>query len=277
MRHISHSKLAILYTVLIVCIPIIIVDYNIILKLHSHVSIIISRYTHSITPVFHVIKLLFPFHHSHSSIEKLISTNTGRISSLNFNISMTHSKIEALLLLNFVIQALVKDKQASPTAVITPRGYIASLDTEFSFNFYCDVTGADGIRWIVDGLLSTRPEIRNRGVRESELIIVNATTGSLRRSISIERNITNQNTFIICQAESISSAGVSSEPVLFKIQGLLDAPSNLMLSEADNQHMRRLIWDEPFSLDITDIEPDISHYNVYYSLVNANKSHCMYL
>ena len=190
---------------------------------------------------------------------------------------MTHSKIEALLLLNFVILALVKDKHASPTAVITPRGYNASLYPESSFNFQCDVTGADGIRWVVDGLLSTRPDIRNRGIIENELIVVNAATGSFRGSISIERNITNKNTSIICQAESISSAGVSSEPVLFKIQGLLDAPSNLMLSEADNQHMRRLNWDGPFSLDITDIEPDISYYNVCYSysLVDAIKSQCV--
>ena len=188
---------------------------------------------------------------------------------------MPHSKIEVLFLLNFVMLALVKDKHANPTAVITPSGYNASLHPESSFNFQCDVTGADGIQWVVDGLLSTRPEIRNRGIREKELIVVNATTGSFRGSISIERNVTNKNTSIICQAESISSAGAISGPVLFRIQGLLDAPSNLMLSEADNQHMRRLSWDEPFSLDITDIEPDISHYNVCYSLVDAIKSQCV--
>ena len=165
--------------------------------------------------------------------------------------------------------------KAQPTAVVTPSSYNASLYPESSFIFQCDVTGADGIRWVVDGLLSVRPEIRNRGIIENELIVVDDTTGSLRRSISIERNVTNKNTSIICQAESISSAGVSSEPVLFKIQGLLDAPSNLMLSEADNQNMRRLSWDEPFSLDITDIEPDISHYKVCYSLVDAIKSQCV--
>jgi hypothetical protein len=69
---------------------------------------------------------------------------------------------------------------------------------------------------------------------------------------------------------------ITSEPVLFKIQGLLDAPSNLMLSEADNKHMRKLSWDKPFSLDITDVDPDIECYNVCYSLVNttAEKSQC---
>ena len=37
---------------------------------------------------------------------------------------------------------------------------------------------------------------------------------------------------------------------------------------------RRLGWDEPLSLDITDVEPDISHFKVCYSLVNAEKSRC---
>ena len=94
------------------------------------------------------------------------------------------------------------------------------------------------------------------------------------------RNITNKNTTIRCFSTAISSTGyvigVSSEPVLFKIQGLLDAPSNLVLLEAANQHMRRLKWDEPFSLDITDVDPDIKCDNVCYSLVNisAEKSQC---
>ena len=48
-----------------------------------------------------------------------------------------------------------------------------------------------------------------------------------------------------------------------------------MLSDANAQHMRRLTWDEPFSLDITDVEPDISHFEVCYSLVNTEKSRCI--
>ena len=79
----------------------------------------------------------------------------------------------------------------------------------------------------------------------------------------------NKNTSVICVADMILSADVISEPVLFRVQGLLDAPSNLMLSEADNQHMRRLTWDKPFSLDITDVDPDIECYNVCYRLVNV--------
>ena len=180
---------------------------------------------------------------------------------------MIHCKIEALLLL---FLALARDKcaQLSRSAVIIPRSYNASLDPEASFTFQCDVTGADSIQWIVDGLPSNRPEIRSRGISDGDLITVNATTGSFSRSISIERNAMNKNTSVICVADMILSADVISEPVLFRVQGLLDAPSNLMLSEADNQHMRRLTWDEPFSLDITDVDPDIECYNVCYRLVN---------
>ena len=103
-------------------------------------------------------------------------------------------------------------------------------------------------------------------------------TDSVRRSLSILRNVANNNTTIICLANVLlpTSRVITSDPVLFKVQGLLDAPSNLMLSEADNQRMRRLSWEEPFSLDITDVDPDIECYNVCYSLVNisAEKSQC---
>ena len=179
---------------------------------------------------------------------------------------MSHSKFEPFLLLLLV---LVRDKCAQPTAVITPRGYNASLDPEATFTFQCDVTGADNIWWVVDGLPSTRSEIQSRGISEGDLIIVNATTGSFRGSISIERNVMNKNTTIICVADMISSVHVPSEPVSFKVQGLIDETSNLMLSEGANQHVRRLSWDELFSLDITDVDPDIECYKVCYSLVNV--------
>ena len=131
------------------------------------------------------------------------------------------------------------------------------------------MTGADTIQWVVDGLPSTRLEIQSRGISEGDVVVVNATTGSFRGNLSIQRNDMNENTSVICIAGMTFSAGVLSEPILFRVQGLLDAPSNLILSEADNQHMRRLTWDEPFSLNITDVDPDIECYNVCYSLVNA--------
>ena len=181
------------------------------------------------------------------------------------------------VLLLAVLPIFVKETEcAETTAVITPGGYNASLDPEANFTFQCDVTGAEGVQWFVDGLHSARQDVRNRGISESAVIPIDDTTGSYKANITLAKNILNSNTTIICKAFIILSADVPSEPALFKIQGLLDAPSNLMLSEVDNQHMRRLSWDEPFFLDITDIEPDISHYNICYSLVNvtAQKSRC---
>ena len=171
---------------------------------------------------------------------------------------MADSKIEVLLLLLLV---LVKQKYAQQlTAVITPSGYNASLDPEVSFTFQCDAIGADSVQWTVDGLVSSRQDILDRGISESGIITIDESTGSLRRTLSIVRTNINNNTTIICLAFTVLPtgiiSGVSSEPALFKVQGLLEGPSNLMLSEADNQHVRRLTWDEPFSLDITDVDPD---------------------
>ena len=197
---------------------------------------------------------------------------------------MMGCKIEAVLLLLFL--EFVKQKCAQPTAVITPsQGYNASLDPDASFTFQCDVTGANGIQWLVDGSLVSRQDIRGRGISEGGFITIDEASGRLRSTLTIVRNTNNNNTTIICTATSISQTGgissVPSEPVLFKIQGLLDAPSNLILSEDDNQHgiMRRLSWVEPFSLDITDVNPDIKCYNVCYRLVSVpveadSKSQC---
>ena len=43
--------------------------------------------------------------------------------------------------------------------------------------------------------------------------------------------------------------------------GILDPPSNLTIVNQSASH-RRLFWEAPESLDITDIEPDISNYSV---------------
>ena len=120
----------------------------------------------------------------------------------------------------------------------------ASLDPEASFTFQCDVTGSDNIQWLLDGQPLATQENRGRGISQSTIITVDEATDSFRISLSILRNITNRNTTIVCQVIAVFSTGevrwAASDPVRFQIQGLLDALSNLMLSEADNQHMRRL-------------------------------------
>ena len=138
------------------------------------------------------------------------------------------------------------------------------------------MTGADDIQWIVDGVSSNRQEIIDRGILvENAVIIVNEVTGSFRQNISITRNDANKNTTLVCIADSFTLNDAHSDPVLFQVQGLLEAPPNVMLSEADDHYiMRRLSWNDPFSLDITDEDPDIKHYKICYTLVDVNKSQC---
>ena len=169
---------------------------------------------------------------------------------------MTDNKVGALVLLWLLN---LNGIYSQLTAVITPRGYNASLDPEASFTFQCDVTGSHNIQWLVDGQPSTTQENGDRGISQSSIITVDEATDNFRTSLSILRNITNRNTTIVCQVIAVlltgEVRGIVSDPVQFQIQGLLDAPSNLMLSEDDNQHMRTLKWDEPFSLDITNVDP----------------------
>ena len=107
--------------------------------------------------------------------------------------------IEALLLL---LLMLVKYKHGQTTVVITPSGYNASLDPQASFTFQCDVTGVDVVQWIVDGLPPSRQEIINRGIlTETTVITVNEATGSFRQNLSISRNVANENTTIVCEAD----------------------------------------------------------------------------
>ena len=178
-----------------------------------------------------------------------------------------------------LVLLLIEGRRAQPTVAITPSaGYNASLDAQASFSFQCDVTGADDIRWIVDGLPSSFQTIIDRGIFQSTVMTVDLDTGSLSSSISISRNVTNEHVTIICRGDTFTpSATVYSDPVIFQVQGLLEAPPNLTFLGTNDQCMRRISWGEPFSLDITDIEPDISHYNVCYSLRNADKSRCLYV
>jgi hypothetical protein len=134
--------------------------------------------------------------------------------------SMTDSKIEVFVLLLLILV----ERHTQLTAVVTPRGYNASLDPEASFTFQCDVTGTDNIQWLVDGSPSNTQDNRDRGISGSSIITVDQATDSFRSSLSILRNITNRNTTVICLANVLSSTGVSSvasEPVLFKIQASL--------------------------------------------------------
>ena len=175
-----------------------------------------------------------------------------------------------------LLLTLTTEIWAQTTAIITPRGYNASLNSEASITFQCDVTGAVGVDWRVDGIPSDREENVRRGITATPAFIVDQVTGSFRSNLSIPRSDTDRTATILCTADSIAlnEPDVPSDPVLFQVQGLLDPPPNLALSEVSDQFMRTLSWDEPFSLDITGVDPDVNHYQVCYN-ISAEVSQCM--
>ena len=57
--------------------------------------------------------------------------------------------------------------------------------------------------------------------------------------------------------------------LLFNYIGLLSAPTNMQATQANSSAIR-LYWDPPFTLDITNVDPDISGYTVSITNTNTN-------
>lgn len=149
------------------------------------------------------------------------------------------------------------------TAIIVPTKFIASLNSGAVTTFRCNVTGTESLVWSVDGVPSSNEEVADRGITTTPVDIVDDT---LTSTLSVPRSTVNDNATITCTALSLANnVLLSSEPARFQVQGLLDPPPNTALSEVNERFMRKLSWDKPFSLNITDVEPDINHYQVCYN------------
>ena len=181
-------------------------------------------------------------------------------------------KVHVMIVL---LLTVTRENCTQTTAVINPRGYTGSLDNEASTTFQCDVTGADNVLWGVDGIPASREDIVNRSITTTPAVTVDQATGRFTSTLSIPRNNANNQTTIICIADifAFGETDIPSDPVFFQVQGLLDPPPNLALSEVNDQFMRTLSWDKPFTLNITDVDPDISHYRVCYN-ISADVSQC---
>ena len=72
----------------------------------------------------------------------------------------------------------------------------------------------------------------------------------------------NNNTSMRC-----STIDANSKVIFLNIQGLLDPPPNITLSDRLSRILR---WDAPDleTLDITDIDPDFQSYQICYNLTN---------
>ena len=148
-----------------------------------------------------------------------------------------------------------------PTAVISPvDGYVASLGSSPATSFHCTVTGTDSIIWRVDGYVTTSSNLDDRNiVRQSDEI----QDGTVISTILIPATEINNNSSVLCIAINLNGgANANSETVFYFVQGILDPPGGLTITAGENDFTRELTWQAPPTLDISNVDPDISHYNV---------------
>ena len=150
--------------------------------------------------------------------------------------------------------------------IFPQEDYNAALDPDSKVTFNCTASVAN-LDFLLNGTLAAN-FIVSRGV-----VVTNDGTvggGLFLTTVSIPVREENDNTSVLCRA--IDSSDVQnivvedSRLIFLRIQGLLDAPPNLTLSEADDQLSRLITWDAPPTLNITNVNPDIEFYQVCYNL-----------
>lgn len=147
--------------------------------------------------------------------------------------------------------------QQQPTAVLlsagAAAGYNASLGSTVTFT--CIISGTSNVLWFVNG----SSEYDDRGIRREPTVAL--TDGTSMSRINVPATAENDGIEIFCLAVTISVNG-QSETVTLLIQGLLSSPTALNISDQNNGTTRLLNWTPPPTLDLTDVDPDITHYNV---------------
>lgn len=145
---------------------------------------------------------------------------------------------------------------------IHPMRFVATLNSNASTTFTCTSSeSALTITMLVNGSQISSEKEESRGIqftRESE-----------RGLLTIVASIENNNTAISCVVVPLDeeSPAQRTEPVLFLIQGILSSPSSLeIITQTSRPSLNRLSWSAPFTLDVSDMERDISGYRVCFNL-----------
>ena len=196
---------------------------------------------------------------------------------LNHIFSATHRAASAIMFLAVpvlvavlrVLSCCQAQTSPTPTATISIQGnYNAPFDAEGFVEFRC-TADANEIQWkLNDTFAGNQIFIMARNVTITPTLENRTDSGNYFSYLRIPARIENNNTSIQCWAYSIDtfhSLAYSKQAFLY-IQGLLDPPPNLTLTEAGDQLTRILTWGAPETLDLTDIDPDIQFYQVCYNL-----------
>ena len=163
--------------------------------------------------------------------------------------------------------------ESQPSLTITPKSdYVAALHQSVT-EFTCTATNGTILRWNLDygTVIDSGENVTNRGVTTTPAAELQLGSGVIVSILSISATQQNSRTVIICQTSKfITTENPLAEFVgiffMFQVQGILGAPPNTMLSEVNDQFVRILSWDPPFTLNITDIEPDILYYQICYNI-----------
>ena len=150
----------------------------------------------------------------------------------------------------------------APTAVLTPaEGFNASLGSTIKFN--CTVVGTTDVVWRIDENSNPADHTARGIIRLGDL---EEPDGTIISMIQVSATMENDGIEIQCRAVGDTQVGSSSIEI-FRVQGLLDSPSSLGITDLGSG-MQRLSWEAPDSLDITNVDPDISHYNVCITILS---------
>ena len=164
-----------------------------------------------------------------------------------------------VLLCNVLLIFYAQQAFTKPTAVLFPSGgYNAGLGSTATFT--CIINGSTSVLWLVDGT----SENENKGITINP--ILSQSDGTSLSQLNVPATIQNDGVEVYCLAVTTLVNG-PSETVTLSIQGLLSSPSALEIN-TQNGHSQLLTWTPPPTLDLTNVDPDISFYNVCSTILN---------
>lgn len=170
-----------------------------------------------------------------------------------------------LIALSLLQHSLCQDEVLS----ITPSSFTAALSTNSSdrVTFTCSVSQSPPVQVFNVFLGEVGNDLSNFVQARSDLFAERGITideGNPTTSISIEPRKMNNKTIILCLVRELLDSAASVVNASFIVQGPLSPPPGLAIEP--RPQVMRLTWTPPFTLNITNTDPDITGYRVCFNL-----------
>lgn len=161
------------------------------------------------------------------------------------------------------------------TPKLTPAVYVAAEGSDRVINFTCtyNADSAMATEILVNDSQASQSVQAERGI-QSEVI------DGGTRVLSIKPLAINNNTQLKCQVVRSELSMVYSKTSYLWIQGTLAPPKDLKTGtpSTGQPNILRLVWTAPFTLNLTEVDPDISGYQVCFIFaeeLELSDSNCM--